>query len=83
MLSGEAPPSGNRPVLRRGSKGDAVGELQRRLQAVGFMVAVDNDFGAGTEVAVAAFQKQRGLQPVDGIVGKETWKALDAVDGGS
>jgi putative chitinase len=77
VLSGEAPPSKGRSVLRRGSKGDAVGELQRLLQKLGFMVAVDNDFGAGTEVAVAAFQKQQGLKPVDGIVGNDSWTALD------
>jgi putative chitinase len=78
VLSGEAPPSGGRPVLRRGSKGDAVTELQRSLQKLGFMVAVDADFGAGTEVAVAAFQRDRKLD-VDGIVGNDTWKALDKV----
>lgn len=77
VLTGEAPPTENRLVLRRGSKGDAVGELQRLLRNQGFMIAVDNDFGAGTEVAVAAFQKQRGLAPVDGIVGNDTWTALD------
>jgi putative chitinase len=77
MLAGEAPPSSGRLVLRRGSKGDAVGELQRLLQKLGFMVAVDDDFGAGTEVAVAAFQKQQQLDSVDGIVGKDTWTALD------
>ena len=76
VLSGEAPPSAGRPVLRRGSKGDAVTELQRSLQKLGFMVAVDADFGAGTEVAVAAFQRDRKLD-VDGIVGNDTWKALD------
>ena len=78
VLTGEAPPANkNRPVLHRGSKGDPVGELQRLLQKRGFMVAVDNDFGAGTEVAVAAFQKGQGLAPVDGIVGNDTWAALD------
>jgi putative chitinase len=77
VLAGEAPPSNGRPVLRRGSKGDAVGELQRQLQKLGFMVAVDDDFGAGTEVAVAAFQKQGRLDPVDGIVGNDTWTAMD------
>jgi putative chitinase len=40
-------------------------------------VAVDNDFGPGTEVAVAAFQNQQRLAPVDGIVGNDTWTALD------
>ncbi len=77
VLTGEAPPAHDRPVLHRGSKGDAVGALQRLLHKRGFMVAIDNDFGAGTEVAVAAFQKRRGLKPVDGIVGRDTWAALD------
>jgi len=77
VLTGVAPPTNGRPVLRRGSKGDAVGELQRRLRLLGFMVAVDNDFGAGTEVAVAAFQQQQHLECVDGIAGNDTWTALD------
>ena len=77
VLAGGAPPSNGRLVLRRGSKGDAVGNLQRLLQKLDFMVAVDDDFGAGTEVAVAAFQKQQRLVPVDGIVGNDTWTALD------
>lgn len=77
-LEGEAPPANGRPVLRRGSKGEPVAELQRRLQQLGFMLAVDADFGAGTEVAVAAFQKSRQLS-VDGIVGRGTWAALEAM----
>lgn len=75
-LLGEDPPAGGRHVLRRGSRGDAVVELQRLLQKLGFMVAVDADFGAGTEVAVAAFQRGQELE-VDGIVGSETWASLD------
>lgn len=82
VLSGGAPPAGGRPVLRRGSKGDAVAELQRSLRKLGFMVAVDADFGAGTEVAVAAFERDNKLD-VDGIVGADTWVALDkALKGG-
>ena len=82
MLTGEAPPAGGRTVLRRGSKGDAVIELQRALRKLSFMLAVDADFGAGTEVAVAAFQRDHHLG-VDGVVGNDTWKALDkALKGG-
>jgi putative chitinase len=77
VLSGSAPPSKGREVLRRGSQGEAVGSLQRLLQKLGYMLAVDDSFGPGTEVAVAAFQKQRGMSPVDGIVGNDTWLALD------
>jgi putative chitinase len=63
-------------VLRRGSKGNAVVDLQRLLRKLGFMVAVDADFGVGTEVAVAAFQRAQQLD-ADGIVGRDTWTALD------
>jgi putative chitinase len=78
VLAGAAPPPHGLPVLRRGSKGQAVGDLQRTLRKLGFMLAVDDDYGAGTEVAVAAFQQREGLAPVDGIVGADTWRALDA-----
>jgi putative chitinase len=78
VLTGAAPPGNGKPVLRRGSNGDAVGELQRLLRTLGFMVAVDNDFGAGTEVAVAAFQTQQHLDCIDGIAGNATWTALAA-----
>ncbi len=77
VLSGEAPPGAGRPVLHRGSSGEAVGDLQRLLQRAGFTLAIDDDFGAGTEVAVTAFQSRHGLD-VDGIVGRDTWNALDA-----
>jgi putative chitinase len=77
QLTGEAPPTLGRLVLRRGSKGDAVVELQRLLRKLGFMLAVDADFGVGTEVAVAAFQRAQQLD-ADGIVGRDTWTAVDA-----
>lgn len=63
------------PVLRRGSWDMAVGELQKLLRAKGYTLAIDNEFGAATELAVTLFQKSAGL-PADGIVGQETWKAL-------
>lgn len=72
---GEAPPAGGRPVLRRGSQGSAVVEVQRWLRKLGYMLAVDGDYGAGTEVAVAAFQRAQSLG-VDGMVGRGTWAAL-------
>ena len=63
------------PVLRRGSWGDAVGELQTLLRAKGYLLAVDNEFGPATELAVTLFQRQAGLEP-DGIVGERSWAAL-------
>lgn len=66
---------GHTIVLRRGSFGDAVGELQQLLRAKGYDISVDNDFGAATELAVVHFQGRKGLVK-DGIVGKNTWTAL-------
>jgi putative chitinase len=77
QLSG-AQGSGGRPVLHRGARGDAVTELQQLLRKAGFAaVAVDGDFGAGTEVAVVRFQSDHNLTP-DGIVGEQTWAKLSA-----
>lgn len=63
-------------VLRKGSKGDEVKEVQRRLKRWGYYSgSVDGIFGAGTRAAVIAFQKKNGLT-ADGVVGKATYKAL-------
>ena len=67
-------------VLRQGSKGGEVQEVQRRLKQWGYYSgAVDGIFGAGTKQAVIAFQKKNGLV-ADGIVGKDTFKALGMMD---
>ena len=66
-----------RPVLARGSQGDAVVQWQNLLRDENFAVAVDGDFGPGTEVAATRFQSENGLT-ADGIVGPQTWAALDA-----
>lgn len=63
------------PVLRRGSKSDAVEALQARLRRAGFPLTIDGDFGAATELAVKAFQQRAGLL-ADGIVGPKSWSAL-------
>jgi putative chitinase len=78
QLSGSPPaPEGSGPVLARGSEGDAVVQLQNFLRDLNFAVAVDGDFGPGTEVAVTRFQFEHGLT-ADGIVGPETWAAVDS-----
>ena len=67
-------------VLRQGSTGSEVQEVQRRLKQWGYYTgAVDGIFGSGTREAVIAFQKKNGLT-ADGIVGKETFKALGMMD---
>lgn len=64
------------PVLKRGSSGPDVLTLQTTLKQLGFDPrGVDGVFGAGTEAAVIAFQKAKGLTP-DGIVGPGTMAAL-------
>lgn len=60
-------------TLKRGSKGDEVKALQKRLNLM-----ADGIFGPLTEEAVKEFQKANGLT-VDGIVGNNTWRALGVV----
>lgn len=63
-------------ILKNGSKGSEVKEVQRRLKQWGYYKgAVDGVFGAGTRSAVIAFQKKNGLT-ADGIVGASTYRAL-------
>ena len=63
-------------VLKQGSKGAEVKEVQRRLKAWGYYNGnADGVFGAGTKAAVVAFQKKNGLK-ADGVVGASTYKAL-------
>lgn len=69
------PPGNGVPVLHRGSDGSGVTLLQQRLAAAGYAVALDGDFGPATELAVKHFQAAAKLD-ADGIVGAETWKAL-------
>jgi len=65
-----------KPMLRHGSRGSDVTDLQRRLNTAGFNAGtVDGIFGSNTDAAVRAFQRSRGLD-TDGIVGPMTWGAL-------
>ena len=63
-------------MLKKGSSGDKVMELQRLLNQHGYTLTVDGKFGAKTEAAVKAYQQSASL-PTDGIVGDETWAALN------
>ena len=63
-------------ILRQGSSGSEVKEVQRRLKMWGYYSGnVDGKFGAATKKAVVSFQKKNGLT-ADGVVGKATYKAL-------
>ncbi len=67
-------------VLKQGSTGGEVKEVQRRLKQWGYYTgAVDGVFGSGTKRAVIAFQKKNGLT-ADGVVGKSTYAALGMND---
>ena len=66
--------------LRRGSRGSEVTRLQTALNAHGYDCgAADGIFGLKTEMAVRAFQDDKGLT-VDGIAGKATQAALHAAE---
>lgn len=65
-------------MLRLGSKGADVRNLQSLLTTAGYAVKIDGDFGNTTKNAVMAFQSRNGIA-VDGIVGPETQQALSGV----
>lgn len=84
--SGGNPPSSESPrggvpitqTLKRGSRGEQVKILQNRLNELGYSVGtVDGIFGAQTQNAVIAFQRDNGLA-ADGIVGPKTIEKLYA-----
>jgi len=70
-----------RAILRQGSKGNDVRELQRRLNTLrhaganGRPLTVDGNFGANTAHAVRVFQRANNLH-ADGVVGQNTARAL-------
>lgn len=63
--------------MQVGDAGEAVIDLQERLQSLQFPVTPDKMgfFDSGTRAAVEAFQHRRGLR-VDGTCGPQTWDAL-------
>lgn len=58
------------PTVRKGARGNITRWIQEQLN-----IDADGDFGDLTEEVVKIFQRTKGLL-VDGIVGKETWRAL-------
>ncbi|NJM72966.1 MAG: peptidoglycan-binding protein [Scytonema sp. RU_4_4] len=79
----------NKPVLKEGSKGEAVKELQELLLKWSAFVSLDDNgacvfpgeevidgiFGSQTKNAVLLFQGKKFLLQ-DGIVGDKTWRSL-------
>jgi len=63
-------------VLKYGTSGNDVVELQQKLISLGFLSGkADGVFGSKTKTAVKKFQSSRGLKS-DGIVGQKTFMAL-------
>jgi peptidoglycan hydrolase-like protein with peptidoglycan-binding domain len=72
-----------RPLLKVGSRGIEVTELQAVLKLLGYFDgAVDGVYGDSTVGAVSRFQQAAGLGK-DGIVGSATWDRLFPPDRGS
>jgi peptidoglycan hydrolase-like protein with peptidoglycan-binding domain len=66
----------NRPILKVGSQGERVSELQAALKLLGFYSgAVDGTYSENTASAVSRFKQAAGLNP-DGIVDASTWQRL-------
>ncbi|MGA8514215.1 MAG: peptidoglycan-binding protein [Burkholderiaceae bacterium] len=57
-------------ILKKGLSGEPVRRLQAKLG-----VTADGQFGAGTETALKAWQKEKGLK-TDGIAGPDTFAAM-------
>lgn len=63
-------------VLKQGSRGDLVKEVQTKLIKWGYLTGrADGIFGAKTKAAVIKFQRKNGLT-ADGIIGTRTAQAL-------
>ena len=64
-------------ILKKGTRGKDVKELQRALNALNFNCGVaDGIFGPGTEHQVELFQESEEIHP-DGIVGRVTLRILN------
>lgn len=63
-------------TVRQGARGNITRWIQNKLNSLGYNCGVaDGIFGNGTKQAIMKLQSSRGLT-VDGIVGKNTWRAL-------
>lgn len=69
-------PQANAAVVKVGSSGTVVKNIQTKLKRWGYYTgSVDGIFGAKTKAAVQSFQRKNGLT-ADGIVGSATAKAM-------
>ena len=68
------------PVLRRGSRGDAVKAVQRHLRGWGAAIEADSSYGPATEAAVKKYQAEHGL-PAHGVTDKATRQMMLGIEG--
>jgi murein L,D-transpeptidase YcbB/YkuD len=75
-------PLASRPTIRPGDRDDRLGEIRRRLSALGDLTtepAPPGDplfYGEDLEEAIPRFQARHGLEP-DGLIGRDTFTALN------
>lgn len=62
-------------ILRKGDKGNMTRILQEAMNAKGYQLEIDGDFGPATESSLLDWQLKNGLV-VDGEVGGNTWQTL-------
>ena len=85
LTDGDKAEGGENPTLKMGDVGADVKRMQEALLSKGYDLGkygADGDFGPGTDSAVRAFQKAKGLE-TDGVVGPKTWAALLAEAAGA
>ena len=72
----------NNTILKKGSQGTGVKELQIQLNKNGYDLVEDGIFGDKTETVLKDYQRKNGLA-VDGIYGKESYSSLNGENGNS
>lgn len=82
IVSQPTNPQPTSSLLKKENKGEQVKQLQQKLVSLGYSLpkyGCDGDFGQETLDQVLAFQRDHGLV-VDGIVGQNTWSALNSAN---
>jgi len=75
-----APEDDGPDVLRVGSSGVEVSQLQEKLRKLGYTVNVDGDFGPATKTVLTKFQQDHELV-TDGVAGPLTWSIIERLQG--
>lgn len=81
----EIPPDSFPGELKFGSSGEAVANIQNRLNRIGidypqlpFVLSLSSYFDIDTEISVRAFQRIFGL-PITGVVDRDTWYEIQYI----